>query len=40
MRNSFLLLSLVLAAIVVAYTSTSVMDVWQSRKQTPRLAAD
>jgi hypothetical protein len=40
LRISFLLFGSSLAAIVLAFTSTNLMEVWQAQKQTPRLAAD
>jgi hypothetical protein len=40
LRISFLLLGASLIATVLAFTSTNLMEVWQARKQTPRLAVD
>ena len=40
LRISFFLLGSALAALVVCFASTSLIEVWQARQQTPRLAAD
>jgi hypothetical protein len=40
LRISFFLLCTALAALVVTHATATVMEIWQERKQTPRLAAD
>jgi hypothetical protein len=40
LRISFFLLGSALAALVVCFASASLIEVWQARQQTPRLAAD
>jgi hypothetical protein len=40
LRISFFLLGSALAALVVCFASASLIEVWQVRQQTPRLAAD
>jgi hypothetical protein len=39
-RISFFLLGSSLAALVVCFASATLIEVWQARQQTPRLAAD
>ncbi|MGH9755614.1 MAG: hypothetical protein ACREA2_22770 [Blastocatellia bacterium] len=40
LRISFFLLGSSLAALVVCFASATLIEVWQARQQTPRLAAD
>jgi len=40
MRISFLMLGASLAALLVAFATATVLETWQLREQTPRLAAD
>jgi hypothetical protein len=40
LRTSFFLLGSALAALVVCFVSATLIEVWQARQQTPRLAAD
>ena len=40
LRISFFLLGSALATLVVCFASAALIEVWQARQQTPRLAAD
>ncbi len=40
LRISFVLLCSALGALVITHASASVMEIWQARQQTPRLAVD